>query len=74
MELMKMKQEISYLNSTDSFQVIRISDIRCPLERIIPPHTEIQFYAFSVSICEVCGKYITFMIPERIVCTQLPNK
>ena len=69
-----MKHLIHYLNQTDCYQVIRIADFRCPLEKAVFPKATITFEAFSDSICEVSGEYLTSMIPEKMLCIQLSNE
>ncbi len=71
-----MKQTINYWNLTDSVVIIRSFDIRAPLERIVPPHSQITFEVFSDSVCEVFGggkEHLT-LPPEICRCTELSNE
>ncbi len=72
-KLMK-KRMITYVNSTEGYQIIAIRDVRCPLEKTVYPHSEITFEMFPETLCEITEGSVTSLIPEQIPCVQLSNE
>lgn len=66
------KIQIIYRNQSNFIHILRITDSRCYLERMIAPGQEIVFEAFSYSPVEIFSyEYITSMLLEKTLASKL---
>ena len=66
------KIQVTYLNKTEHYQVLRIANLCCYVERVVAPHQELVFKALADSILEVyTTDFITAMIAEKILISEL---
>ena len=66
-----MKKTFTYTNNSSMFHVLRIVDTRYPLERVVFPRTKITIEVRQDAVCEISDGYITTLISERTLCSQL---
>ncbi|MGK7893096.1 MAG: DUF1830 domain-containing protein [Xenococcus sp. (in: cyanobacteria)] len=69
---MNSKVEITYSNSTKQYQILRIEDLRCYVERVIPPRQTITFEAFLDATAKIyTGDFATALLTEKTLVYNL---
>ena len=65
----------SYLNNTQKFKILKITDNRCSLERVVLPKQEIIFEAMSDAYLEIhTNEIVTAILEDKILCASLRRK
>ncbi len=65
----------SYLNNTKKFKILKITDNRCTLERVVLPKQEIMFEAMSDAYLEIhTNEIVTAILEDKILCANLHRK
>lgn len=69
---MCISKVITYSNNTNKYQVLRVEDLRCYVERVIPPRQKITFEACLDATAKVytAGDCITTFLSEK---TKISN-
>lgn len=66
------KVKFAYLNKSKQYQIMRVTDLRCYVERVIAPAQKIVFEAFDDAILEIySGEFVTAILVERIPVSSL---
>jgi hypothetical protein len=64
---MSSKVEVTYFNSTKHYQILRIEDLRCYVEKVVPSGQRITFEAFLDATAQIytLGNCIPSLLSEK---------
>ncbi len=66
------KLKVAYLNKSKQYQIVRVTDLCCYVERVIAPAQKIVFEAFADATLEIySGEFVTALLVERIPVSSL---
>ena len=68
--------EITYSNKTEQYQILRVEDLRCYIERTVAPHNEISFKACLDATAKIytTDGFVTAILSEKTKIYSLQNK
>jgi Domain of unknown function (DUF1830) len=70
--MLTTKLKVVYINPTQYYQVLRINDSRCFIERAVSPHQQVVFEACADAIAEIySSEFVTSILSEKMLISDL---